>query len=154
MALPAIAEPDELAGWLGIEFTEAQEERAVTVLAHASSAVRVAARRSWVNADGDELEGVPAGIPELVVQVAARMWANPSGVEQEAKGPFSVRHGAIGLTDAEKDAVASAVRAAEGTTWTGGLWTMSTTRVGPDTRTWVEVAGQANEPIEVSRVPW
>lgn len=155
MALPSIASTTDLAEWLGLEFAaeSADEGRAETVLAHASAAVRVEARRQWVDEEG-ALDGVPEGIPELVVQIAARMWANPTGAEQQTTGPFARRNLANTLTDAEKDAVHAAVRADEGTTSTGGLWTLSTTRGELESRvTLVNVVGQPGEPIEVSS-PW
>jgi hypothetical protein len=152
MTLPLLAEAEALAGWLGVDLDAARQARADVVLAHASAAVRVEASRNWVDADG-ALDGVPVGIPEIVVQVAARMWANPTGVEAQTTGPFSAQYSPLDLTDGEKQAIAAALR--RGTT--GGLRTISTTRGDLETMStvpdgYVAVAGQDGYPVP-ARVP-
>lgn len=148
MALVPLASADDLAAWLGITLTPAQHDRADVVMLHASSAVRVHARRNWIDADG-ELDEVPEGIPEIVVQVAARMWANPSGLDSQTTGPFSATFGTIELTDNEKDAISAALRSG-----TSGLWTLATTRgTTPDTSGLVAVVG-SDKPLPVFAEPW
>jgi hypothetical protein len=86
----------------------------------------------WVDQNG-ELDEVPVGIPELVVQVAARHWGNPGGLESEATGPLQARYGALTLTDAERAAVQRALGRP-----TGGLSTLTIDRGCYETGTvWV-----------------
>lgn len=151
MALPSLAARAELESWLGVTFAGAEATRADAALAHASGSVRATAARAWVDGAGTTLLGVPNGIPELVVRVAARMYANPTGNESETTGPFAVKYGPQDLTDAERSQVAALVKAAEATTdapVTGlrGLFTIRTTREEVETPgPWVGVTGSASE---------
>lgn len=151
MALVPLADSGALEDWLGVTFADgAEQDRADAVLAHASAAVRVYARRNWVDEEG-ELDEVPEGIPEIVVRVAARMLANPSGLQSRTTGPFSATFGELELTDAEKDAISATLRST-----TGGVWTLATTRgLTPDTSTILVPVVGSDEPLPVSLdEPW
>jgi len=134
MPLPSLATTDDLADWLGVTI-EDDDDRAEAVLRHASTAVRVEAGANWMNSTGDALEGVPFGIPEIVVQVAARMWVNPSGATSQTTGPFSAEFTGLELTDGEKAAIARAISTAGGAGAVTGLWTLQTTREDFETDT-------------------
>jgi hypothetical protein len=126
MALPALAAPADLAAWMGQDIP-AGDARAWAVLSAASALVRAEAGQTWVNNTND-LTGVPDEVAAIVVQVAARVWANPTGAVQWTKGPFSERYSddaALGLylTDAEKSALSRYRSAAP-----SGLGVLSTTR--------------------------
>lgn len=88
--LPALATVDHLERRLG--FAAPNNTRALELLAYASALVRAAAGRQWVN-DENELEGVPAGIPDVVVAAVERAVQNPKGATQESAGPFSASWG-------------------------------------------------------------
>lgn len=90
-----LAQPDALAAWLG-ESVDDDYERAVAVLDHASTLVRVEAGVTW------EGTTAPDGIAQLVVRVGARLWLNPSGLVSSTTGPFSGTFGSAGLTDDER----------------------------------------------------
>lgn len=122
MALPPLATAAALSVWLNAgAFSTEEEAQAEQHLVHASTAVRVVADRTWVNAAGDTLEGVPLGIPEIVIQIAARTLANPTGAASKSTGPFAANLGAVELTDGEKAAIA---RAVNGAATTPGLWVL------------------------------
>lgn len=127
MALPPLASVDDLAAWAGQDATT-DAMRAGAVLSAASALVRAEAGQTWVNANGSLAE-VPADVTAVVVQVAGRVWGNPSGAIQWTKGPFSERYSddaALGLylTDAERAILA---RHRQGGT-PNGLNVLSTTR--------------------------
>lgn len=105
MALPPLADVAALDAWLpgvAIVGDAAAEERAEAVLAAASAIVRAENGKTWVDEDGDLIDDIPDAVPALVVQLAARMWANPTGLTQETAGPFSAMHGRGTLTDDER----------------------------------------------------
>lgn len=131
-ALPPLASVAQLRAWPGVTVADGQEDAANAVLARASSVVRRAAGRTWVDPDG-ELEGVPAEIPGIVVESAARFWNNPHGASMIVRGPFTEQfaqalEAGVFLTQTQKDDVAAIVGNRR-----GGLWTLSTTREDCDT---------------------
>lgn len=139
MPLPLLATAEALAGWLGVEFDDDEAEQAEVVLAHASAAVRNEAGVNWVDADG-ELTELPVGIAELVVRVAARWRDNPTGLRSESTGPLRAEFDGLELTEAERAAIARAMRKP-----TSGLFVIETTRSDPETATVfldVEPAGE------------
>lgn len=116
--LPPLIE--DLAAWIG-EPIPSGDERAEAVLSAATGLVSGYAGKDWTTVDA------PADVVAIAVQVAARVWRNPSGAIQWTKGPFSERYGddaAFGLflTDEEK-ATLNRYR-----TSASGLGTISTTR--------------------------
>ena len=123
MGLPALATPAALAAWLGAPVDEA---RAQAVLSAASTLVRARAGENWVDAAGQLEAGLPDGIPQVVVLVAARAWANPTGASSSGASPFSAAWPVgFALTEAEADMV----DAATGTDSSfRGIGTLSTTR--------------------------
>jgi hypothetical protein len=128
--LPALAEIDDLADWLGnpmVADTD-HEARAAAVLRAASASVRRAAGETWVDENGD-LDAVPEHVWSLTLQIAARMWANPTGARQQATGPFSTTFEPPVLTDEEISQLTGPKRTAH-----GGVWTLSTTRGEVETR--------------------
>lgn len=130
MALPALAELNELEDWLGVSITEARDAaRAGAILAAASTLVRTHTGRAWVDADGDPEEGIDetklAAVRQVVVQVADRVYTNPRGATQETAGPFSRSVAAwaaqgMSLTDDEKAMIGAS---------TGGIPGLSSIRV-------------------------
>lgn len=134
MALPPLAEISDLAAWLGEEIDD-DNQRAEALLAAASRLVRAETRREWRTEDDELDDGDPAlttdaleVAQQVTVSVAARMWANPTGVIHETEGPFSARWSeqvaeGLYLTDTEK-----AMLARYSTQSTSGLWTLATTR--------------------------
>ncbi len=103
MALPPLADVAALDAWLpgvAIVGDEAAEQRAEAVLAAASATVRAQRGETWV-VDDALIEDIPDEVGVLVVQLAAKMWANPTGLTQETVGPFSASHGQSLLTDDE-----------------------------------------------------
>lgn len=140
MALSPLASVDDLATWLGVTLEGVAAERAGAVLDAASAMVRAEAGQDW---DGTE---APADVIALVIRVAANMWANPTGVSQQATGPFSVSYGSA-LSDADRDLLGKHKPH-------GGLFTISTTRGCMETDSvYVDVVG-SDEPLPVSRSPW
>ncbi len=132
MGLPALAPVTDLAAWMGISITgETDTERARALLAAASTLVRTRAGENWVDAEGRLESGIPDGIPQVVVAVAARLWANPTGASSSGAGPFTTAWPVgFALTDAEADMVDAAM----GTSTFRGIGTISTTRGPIDTR--------------------
>lgn len=108
MALPPLADIAALDAWLpGVTIVgdEAAETRAGAVLAAASAQVRRQTGHLYVDEAGDLIEDLPDDVVGVTVQLAARMWANPTGATQETEGPFSVTHGQAVLTDGERDLI-------------------------------------------------
>lgn len=127
MGLPALASPSDLVAWLG---APVDDERAQAVLAAASTLVRARAGENWVDENGYLKDSIPDGIPTVVVTVAARLWANPTGTTSSATGPFSASwQVGFQLSDAEADMVDAAM----GATTFRGIGTIATTRGAMDT---------------------
>lgn len=127
MALPPLAAVSDLAAWVGQDIPNS-DPRAGAVLSAASALVRAEAGTTWVD-DQDALTTVPDEVAAVVVQVASRVWSNPTGATAWTKGPFSERYSedvALGLylTDAER-AILARYRPS-GTP--SGLGVLSTTR--------------------------
>lgn len=122
MGLPALATPAALAAWLGAPVDDA---RAQAVLSAASTLVRARAGENWVDAAGQLEAGIPDGIAQVVVLVAARAWANPTGASSSGASPFSAAWPVgFALTEAEADMVDAAME----TTSFRGIGTLPTTR--------------------------
>lgn len=107
MALPPLADATALAQWLGVTFSEDDTERAEAVLAAASAVVRAGSGELYVDEEGELVDPLPDAVPVVTVQVAAKMWANPAGVTQETRGPFSVTYDLDALTDDQRTLVSS-----------------------------------------------
>src|SRR3954451_2801797 len=127
--LPALASVDDLRAWPGIEVADGQEAAADAVLARASAVVRRHARQMWIDVDG-ALAGVPAEIPGIVVETAARFWNNPHGASLVVRGPFTesfsqALEAGVFLTQTQKDDIDAIAGSSKPT---GGLWTLGTTR--------------------------
>lgn len=103
MSLPPLADVDALAAWLGVAIdAEPDIARAGAVLAAASAQIRRETGATYVDGDGNLIEDIPDEVVTVTVQLAARMWSNPTGATQESEGPFSVTHGRATLTDGER----------------------------------------------------
>ena len=106
--LPPLAEASDLAAWVGQDIPVA-DPRAGAVLSAASALVRSYTGQTWVEADA--LTDVPDIVNAVVVQVAARVWLNPAGLESVTLDDGTRRWGSragsgVVLTDADKDALA------------------------------------------------
>ena len=105
MALPPLADPDALAAWVGQEIPVG-DARAEAVLSGASAVVRAYANQTWVDANGALAADIPDVVGTVVVQVAARAWANPDGLQSVTIDDSTRRWGSdaqgLYLTDAEK----------------------------------------------------
>jgi hypothetical protein len=110
----------DLAAWVGQDIAS-DDLRAGAVLSAASSLVSGYAGKDW------SVDEAPDDVAAIVVQVAARVWSNPTGAVSWTKGPFSERYtdnAALGLylTEAEQT-VLNRFR-----TVASGLGTLSVTR--------------------------
>lgn len=126
MSLPALADAQALKVWLGLSTIDL--DRADAVLEAASAIVRDVA-------GDDYTDEVPAKVAAITVQVAARMWENPGGLESETAGQWTGRYSREWITQAEEQTLAK-------TKPTSGLWTLSTTRGEFEVDGYVSVAGQ------------
>ena len=110
MALPPLALPSDLAAWVG-QTIPFDDPRAEAVLSASSALVRSYTGQTWVDGAG-ELDDVPDVVASVVIQVAARVWANPNGVVAATLDDGSLRwseanaSGLI-LTDADKAVLAA-----------------------------------------------
>lgn len=98
----ALATVAQLAAWVG-ETIDSADLRALALLDAASTLVRSEASQVWADP-----ETAPADVVMVVVQVAARVWRNPSGAIQDTTGPFTVRWSermgdGMYLTETERD---------------------------------------------------
>lgn len=110
----------DLSAWVG-QTIASDDSRAAAVLSAASNLVQGYTGKDW------SAEDAPADVADVVIQVAARVWRNPSGAIHWTKGPFSERYtedasNGLYLTDAEMS-VLNRFR-----TSASGLGTLSTTR--------------------------
>lgn len=121
MALPAFATYDDLVLRLPGNVT-VDEERAEAALFDASALIHAETASAWVS-DGALTDDVPDVVLTVCCKAAIRALVNPAGHTQEATGPFSTSYGDVYLTSKE----AQLVRGLAG--GTGGLWTLSTTRL-------------------------
>lgn len=126
MALPPLADVSALASWVGQEIAP-EDPRAGAVLSAASALVRSYTGETWVE-DGELADDVPDVVGAIVVQVAARVWSNPSGLTSVTIDDATRRWGESGaaglyLTDAEKEALSPYV-----TTPSRDVGVLSTTR--------------------------
>lgn len=109
----------DLSAWTG-QTIASDDSRAEAVLSAATALVRGYAGLAW---DDDS---VPDVVHAVVVQVASRVWVNPTGAVSWQKGPFSERYAddaslGLFLTDAEKS-ILNQYR-----TSTSGLWSQPIT---------------------------
>jgi len=89
MSLPSLATLDEFSGWHG---SAVDARRAAAILAAASTLIRSATGRVWVDADGPQ-----AGVSDVALSaaktvclmVAERVYSNPSGTTQQQSGPYA-----------------------------------------------------------------
>lgn len=133
MALPPLAQVSDLAAWVG-QTIESDDPRAGAVLSASTALVRAYAGETWMN--GDALGDVPGDVVAVVVQAAARVWANPDGLtsftidDSTRRWGESARDG-LYLTASEKE-ILSAYRTSASAT---GLGTIGVTRgdLGYDT---------------------
>jgi hypothetical protein len=121
MALPSFATYDDLVLRLPENVT-VDEDRAEAALFDASALIHAESAEAWVS-DGALVDDVPDVVLTVCCKAAIRALVNPAGNTQEATGPFSTTFGDVYLTSKE----AALVRGASG--GTGGLWTLSTTRL-------------------------
>ena len=108
MTLPAIGSIDDFESYSGLSV---DVERADASNSAASTLVRSYTGRTWVGADGeweDDVTDLQRDVVTLVVlTVTDRVYRNPTGVTQQASGPFSnsvaawAAYGLV-LTDDEK----------------------------------------------------
>lgn len=131
MGRPALASIDDLTALTGAIATE-DVPRASALLAMASEVVRAYAGTTWLNDDEDDIEDVPAQIPDVVASMVWRATANPLGIVQESAGPFSRSFGSdaaqrLYMTRQERAIVRAAVGVA-------AVQPMGTTRESLETR--------------------
>lgn len=123
--LPPLAAVDDLEARLGRSLSDEDRVRAGAALEDASALVRMEAGRDWAT------EPVPGAIKAVVLRVARREFTNPDSRTNRQVGPFSESYsagsGTAYLTDEERAVVARFRQ-----TGSGGLWSLSTTREGPD----------------------
>lgn len=146
MALPLLVGTYDLEAWLGATFDVDDDARAEAVLSAVSALIRSETGLTWVT--DDALDAVPGEVQAVVLQVATRVWNNPSGIKQESIGSYSVSYDtpwASGLyLSAQERALLGRYR-----TNARGLWSLSTTRDDPDAdTTWVPVEGTT------TKFPW
>lgn len=91
MPLPSLATIEQYETRAGSSTDNSQQLQ--WLLDQASAIVRAYTRQTWVDDDGD-LDGVPDGVPGVVVDMVYRVEQNPEGVTQDTAGPFSVAFGA------------------------------------------------------------
>lgn len=98
MATPPLADVPAFKNWPGVTVAAGQESAAEAVLRFVSSRVRLVSTQAggptWLIPPEDDdddftLAPVPDVIAELVVSVAARVWANPDGKSSKTTGPFA-----------------------------------------------------------------
>lgn len=105
MALLPLATVGDLAAWVGQPILDA-DARAEAVLSAASAIVRAYAGQTWM-VDPAVLGDVPDDVSAVTVQIAARVWMNPSGLESVSIDDATRRWGSGGsaglrLTETEK----------------------------------------------------
>ena len=91
MPLPALASLGQLEARLGGDVDDVPQ--ALAMLDQASAIVRAYTGLRWVDEHGN-LDGVPDGVPGVVVEMVYRVTQNPGGATQDTAGPFSVAFGA------------------------------------------------------------
>ncbi len=102
MSLPPLATISDILARAPELFTNldsAQAEAlAEALLEDASAIIRAEATREWVNDDGDELEGVPDGIPGICASMVIRaLRGAEDGVRQESVGNWNATYVDSGL---------------------------------------------------------
>lgn len=125
--LPPLATIDDILA-RAPELRDALDEaQAETLITDASAIIRSSAGRNWVSADGDELEGVPDGIPGVCAMMVIRALRIPDGVTQESVGNWSVSYASAYATDrlyltrAEKQLIRGASAGAFGVNTYGAM---------------------------------
>ena len=134
MAQAPLATPADLGDFLGEDIT-AEDARAVSVLSIASDLVR-----AYVGWAEDPTE-IPSAASNVTVDVAARVWLNPGGLERDGiddvqRGFGQQAHERFYLTPANK-MMLSPLRPK---TRTGGLYTVSVHDGRTDTTIYVPTA--------------
>ena len=121
MASLPLAYPDDLGAWVGQDIS-LDDPRAGAVLSAASGLVRSYTGQTFDTGD------VPDDVKGVVVQIAARVWINPAGLEYHAADDARRGWGQSGtlglrLTDADKDTLAPYIEGASSGLGTIGIST-------------------------------
>lgn len=141
MALPSFADTDDLAARLPAG-TSVDDERAEAALTDASALIHAESNEAWVE-DGAIVSTVPPIALTICCKAAIRALVNPSGVTQQATGPFSTSFGDVYLTNRERDMIRQAAGG------TSGLWTLATTRLDTtDAGDFMEHEGTVYLPVD------
>lgn len=120
---PPLAEVSDLAAWVGQDIPDS-DPRAGAVLSAASTLVRAEAdpdvAAEWA------MTTAPDEVSMVVVQVAARVWLNPTGMVAESVDDYTARwaesESGVYLTKTERDVLSKYRTKAK------GVWTLGTTR--------------------------
>jgi hypothetical protein len=136
MALPPLAQPEDLEYRLGREFTDVELPRVEAVLDDVSALVRAEAGRSWVDPVTGLVTGLPDSVRTVVLRVAERVIRNPQGFRSESAGDYSFQRYDADAGPFLSDREIAIIRRAIGRT---GLWTQRVERDDPcDTTLWAE----------------
>lgn len=152
MTLPAFADTEDLRVRLPAGL-DVDLQRTQAALDDASALIHAASAEVWVEG-GALVDDVPPIALMICCKAAIRAIVNPSGITQEATGPFSATFGDVYLTSKETGLIKQAAGG------TSGLWTLSTTRSDPytgdlqdvDGTLYVDVVG--GEPIPLMPTDW
>lgn len=89
---PPLADVADFRAWPGVVVPPGNEPAAEAVLRYVSARVRLVSTQAggptWLDDAGDLVANIPDVISQLVVAVAARVWANPEGKVSKTTGPF------------------------------------------------------------------
>lgn len=122
MALPAFATVDDLVLRLPANVASVDEDRAEAALFDASALIHAESAQAWVS-EGALTDDVPDVVLTICCKAAIRALVNPAQHTDESTGPFSRTFGEVYLTKQERDIIRGTAGG------TGGLWTLSTTRL-------------------------
>lgn len=89
--LPAFATVEQLGKRINVESED--NDKAQAALDDASTCVRVEARNTWTDTNGDLVEDIPDIVIVATLRLAARAFANPSGARSQGTDTFQVTWG-------------------------------------------------------------
>lgn len=151
MTLPALATVDDLEIRLGQTLDADQRPQAEWLLRYASALIRAYTGRDYLDDDGNLINPLPDGVPEVCVEIVFRAVTNPTGATQQSAGPYALSLGPeaaqrMFLSAQDKIILGPKSRRPK-------LWTQPTTRGDIETETVYVPVSNDGEPLPLLADP-
>lgn len=136
----ALVTTDDLATYLGISYSGAEEDRAQMLIDDAVAQALTIVTVGTVPTTGATEDNLPAAAASVIRAAVARVFLNPSGVSQEVTGPYTFSR-AIGSGSMFSKAEVAALRRMAGRS---GAFTVDLLPVGYPESAWASSSSSSS----------